>query len=75
MLICQRIVNILVLLLLGVLISSLGVGRIPYRDIVLYVVYRALQGSGTLDAAREVLWISVEQSLYRHLSNAAFEMS
>ena len=74
LLICQRIVNIMVPLQLGVLVDSLGYGRIPYRDIVLYVVYRALQGNGgLLGAARSVLWIPVSQSLFRRLSCAAFE--
>lgn len=70
----QRIVNIMVPLQLGVLVDSLGYGRIPYKEIILYVVYRALQGnSGALGAARSVLWIPVSQSLFRRLSCAAFE--
>ncbi|KAK5653654.1 hypothetical protein OQA88_8684 [Cercophora sp. LCS_1] len=74
LLVLQRVVNLLVPLQLGVLVESLGVGHIPYRDIVLYVVYRALQGnSGALGAARSVLWIPVSQSLFRRLSCAAFE--
>ncbi|KAK4228720.1 P-loop containing nucleoside triphosphate hydrolase protein [Podospora fimiseda] len=74
LLICQRIVNLMVPLQLGVLVESLGYGKIPYRDIVLYVVYRALQGNqGALGAARSVLWIPVSQSLFRRLSCAAFE--
>lgn len=74
LLICQRIVNLMVPLQLGVLVESLGYGHIPYRDIVLYIVYRALQGNqGALGAARSVLWIPVSQSLFRRLSCAAFE--
>ncbi|KAK3998119.1 P-loop containing nucleoside triphosphate hydrolase protein [Cladorrhinum sp. PSN332] len=74
LLICQRIVNLMVPLQLGVLVESLGYGKIPYRDIILYVVYRALQGNqGALGAARSVLWIPVSQSLFRRLSCAAFE--
>ncbi|KAK4459845.1 P-loop containing nucleoside triphosphate hydrolase protein [Cladorrhinum samala] len=74
LLICQRIVNLMVPLQLGVLVESLGYGQIPYRDIVLYVVYRALQGNqGAIGAARAVLWIPVSQSLFRRLSCAAFE--
>jgi ABC-type transport system involved in Fe-S cluster assembly fused permease/ATPase subunit len=74
LLISQRIVNLMVPLQLGVLVESLGYGRIPYRDIVLYVVYRALQGNqGAIGAARSVLWIPVSQSLFRRLSCAAFE--
>ncbi|KAK4209309.1 putative abc heavy metal transporter [Rhypophila decipiens] len=71
---CQRLVNIWAPLQLGVLVDSLGYGRIPYKDIALYVVYRALQGnSGALGAARSVLWIPVSQSLFRRLSCGAFE--
>ncbi|KAK4168390.1 hypothetical protein QBC43DRAFT_310178 [Cladorrhinum sp. PSN259] len=74
LLICQRVVNLMVPLQLGVLVESLGYGKIPYRDIVLYVLYRALQGNqGALGAARSVLWIPVSQSLFRRLSCAAFE--
>ena len=71
---CQRLVNILAPLQLGVLVDSLGEGHIPYKDIVLYVVYRALQGNqGAIGAARSVLWIPVSQSLFRRLSCGAFE--
>ena len=74
LLICQRIVNLMVPLQLGALVESLGYGHIPYRDIILYVVYRALQGNqGAIGAARSVLWIPVSQSLFRRLSCAAFE--
>ncbi|KAK3312305.1 P-loop containing nucleoside triphosphate hydrolase protein [Apodospora peruviana] len=74
LLICQRVVNLMVPLQLGKLVESLGYGHIPYRDIVLYVVYRALQGNqGAIGATRSVLWIPVSQSLFRRLSCAAFE--
>ncbi|KAK7419930.1 hypothetical protein QQZ08_010633 [Neonectria magnoliae] len=74
LLICQRTVNVLAPVQLGVLVDSLGEGRLPYKEIILYVVYRALQGNnGALGAARAVLWIPVAQSLFRRLSSAAFE--
>lgn len=74
LLVISRAVNMLVPLQLGVLVDSLGYGRIPYKEIVLYVIYRALQGNqGILGAARSVLWIPVSQSLFRRLSCAAFE--
>ncbi|KAH7146163.1 hypothetical protein EDB81DRAFT_947200 [Dactylonectria macrodidyma] len=70
----QRIVNFLAPWQLGVLVDSLGEGKLPYKEIILYVVYRALQGNqGALGAARAVLWIPVSQSLFRRLSSAAFE--
>lgn len=74
LLICQRTVNVLAPVQLGVLVDNLGKGRLPYKEIALYVVYRALQGNqGALGAARSVLWIPVSQSLFRRLSSAAFE--
>ncbi|KAI0444368.1 hypothetical protein F4803DRAFT_511685 [Xylaria telfairii] len=74
LLIAQRVVNILVPLQLGVLVDSLGYGKIPYKEVVLYVVYRGLQGQqGAIGSARSVLWIPVSQSLFRRLSCAAFE--
>ena len=74
LLLCQRTVNVLAPLQLGVLVDALGKGRLPYKEIVLYVVYRALQGNqGILAASRSVMWIPVSQSLFRRLSSAAFE--
>lgn len=74
LLVCQRIINVYVPVQLGVLVDTLGYGHIPYKEIVLYVVFRALQGNqGAIGAARSVLWIPVSQSLYRRLSCAAFE--
>ena len=46
----------------------------PWGAISLYVVLRVFQGSnGLLGAARQVLWIPIEQYSYRELSVAAFE--
>ncbi|KAG7103951.1 ABC transporter aclQ like protein [Verticillium longisporum] len=74
LLLCQRTINVLAPLQLGVLVDSLGKGRLPYKEIIIYVVYRALQGNqGAIGAARSVLWIPVSQSLFRRLSTAAFE--
>lgn len=78
LLVLQRAVNVLAPVQLGVLVDSLGKsqseGRIPYKEIILYVVYRALQGNqGAIGAARSVLWIPVSQSLFRRLTTAAFE--
>ncbi|KAG8162905.1 hypothetical protein KVR01_007383 [Diaporthe batatas] len=74
LLICQRIINVYVPVQLGVLVDTLGYGHIPYKEIVLYIVFRGLQGNqGAIGAARSVLWIPVSQSLYRRLSCAAFE--
>ncbi|KAI1347515.1 hypothetical protein F5Y01DRAFT_243407 [Xylaria sp. FL0043] len=74
LLVAQRVVNILVPLQLGVLVEALGYGRIPWKEVALYVVYRGLQGQqGIIGAARSMLWIPVSQSLFRRLSCAAFE--
>ena len=71
---CQRIVYVLAPLQLGTLVDALGRGRIPYKDIALFVAYRYLQGNqGAVGALRSVLWIPVSQSLFRRLSSAAFE--
>ncbi|RYC63395.1 hypothetical protein CHU98_g2823 [Xylaria longipes] len=59
---------------LGTLVEALGYGKIPYKEVVLYVVYRGLQGQqGAIGSARSILWIPVSQSLFRRLSCAAFE--
>jgi ABC-type transport system involved in Fe-S cluster assembly fused permease/ATPase subunit len=74
LLVCQRVINVFVPVYLGYLVDALGYGHIPYKEIVLYVVFRALQGNqGAIGALRSVLWIPVSQSLYRRLSCAAFE--
>ncbi|KAH7322586.1 putative transport protein [Stachybotrys elegans] len=74
LLVLQRAVNVLAPFQLGTLVDALGEGKMPYKDIILYVVYRALQGNqGAIGAARSVIWIPVSQSLFRRLSAAAFE--
>ncbi|KAH8178661.1 ABC transporter domain-containing protein [Sarocladium implicatum] len=74
LLICQRTVNVLAPLQLGTLVDSLGEGKLPYKEVILYIIYRGLQGNqGILGAARSVMWIPVSQSLFRRLSTAAFE--
>lgn len=73
-LVAQRAVNVLVPILLGMLVKELGQGKMPYKEIALYLVCRGLQGGqGALGAARAILWIPVSQNLYRRLSCAAFE--
>ncbi|KIM93402.1 hypothetical protein OIDMADRAFT_35892 [Oidiodendron maius Zn] len=74
LMILQRVINVLVPIQLGNLVAALGYGRIPWKEIILYVVYRSLQGQqGIIGAGRSVLWIPVSQSLLRRLSCAAFE--
>lgn len=78
LLVAQRAVNVLAPMQLGTLVNALyrsyDNGHIPYKEIILYVIYRALQGNqGAIGAARSILWIPVSQSLFRRLSTAAFE--
>lgn len=77
--ILQRGIQILVPIQAGVITNALagedgGPMRMPWVEIILYIVYRIFQGSnGLLGAARQVLWIPIEQYSYRELSVAAFE--
>lgn len=72
--IAQRVINILVPWQLEILVGSLGRGSMPYKNIAVYVVCRALQGQqGILGSVRAILWIPVSQSLFRRLTCAAFE--
>lgn len=75
----NRIVNVLVPIQAGkitdVLSGENGVPpSIPWRQILLYIVYRFLQGnSGVLSTIREYLFIPVSQYCFRELSVASFE--
>lgn len=72
----QRGIQILVPIQLGEITRILAEGDVymPWIAISLYIVYRLFQGSnGLLGAARQVLWIPIEQYSYRELSVAAFE--
>ncbi|RMZ81931.1 hypothetical protein DV738_g2011, partial [Chaetothyriales sp. CBS 135597] len=77
--ISQRVINVFVPIMTGKITDALsgddGRGiRAPWLYILLYVVFRWLQGSqGILSAARTILWIPVEQYSYRAISTAAFE--
>ncbi|KAI1662259.1 ABC heavy metal transporter [Daldinia decipiens] len=73
LLIAQRIINILVPHQIGAVVASLGPGKIPYREILLYILFRGLQGQqGVIGSIRAILWIPISQSTYRRLSSAAF---
>lgn len=57
-----------------ILAGEKGPVRMPWKAITLYIVFRIFQGSnGLLGAARQILWIPIEQYSYRELSVAAFE--
>lgn len=77
--IAQRAIQVLVPIQAGNITKMLaGHGgneiSMPWAAIALYIVYRIFQGSnGLLGAARQVLWIPIEQYSYRELSVAAFE--
>ncbi|TKA75079.1 hypothetical protein B0A55_05587, partial [Friedmanniomyces simplex] len=74
----QRGVQVLVPYQSGVITNALagdqGPVYMPWGAISLYILYRIFQGgNGLLGAARQVLWIPIEQYSYRELSVAAFE--
>ncbi|KAF2723529.1 putative ABC transporter [Polychaeton citri CBS 116435] len=77
--ILQRVVQIAVPYQAGEITNILagdadGPPRMPWGAITLYIVWRIFQGSnGLLGAARQILWIPIEQYSYRELSVAAFE--
>ncbi|KAK6425382.1 ATP-binding cassette-type vacuolar membrane transporter Hmt1, partial [Oleoguttula sp. CCFEE 5521] len=76
--ILQRGIQILVPVQAGNITRILAGGhgdiQMPWQAISLYIVFRIFQGSnGLLGAARQVLWIPIEQYSYRELSVAAFE--
>lgn len=81
--ILQRAIQLLVPMQVG-LITNILAGRdsqgheqavyMPWAAIGVYILFRIFQGSnGLLGAARQVLWIPIEQYSYRELSVAAFE--
>ncbi|KAI7097876.1 putative ABC transporter [Hortaea werneckii] len=74
----QRVIQLLVPIQAGNITDILagvdGPVYMPWGAISLYIVFRIFQGSnGLLGAARQVLWIPIEQYSYRELSVAAFE--
>ncbi|KAL1604777.1 hypothetical protein SLS60_004317 [Paraconiothyrium brasiliense] len=70
----QRMINFLVPWQLEILVESLGRGKMPYKNIALYVLCRGLQGQqGILGSLRAILWIPVSQALFRRLTCSAFE--
>ena len=77
--ILQRGIQVLVPIQAGRITNELaddegGPVRMPWAAISVYIILRIFQGSnGLLGAARQVLWIPVEQYSYRELSVAAFE--
>jgi ABC-type transport system involved in Fe-S cluster assembly fused permease/ATPase subunit len=76
--VAQRCVNLLVPYQIGVITDQLGDESgprlMPWGGIILYVLFRLLQGSNSLiGVARSTLWIPVSQYSYRELSVASFE--
>lgn len=76
----QRVINVLVPYQAGVITDKLsrdedtGITATPWGPIVLYIVYRLMQGNnGLLGAARATLWIPISQYSYRALATAGFE--
>ncbi|KAH8773852.1 P-loop containing nucleoside triphosphate hydrolase protein [Diaporthe sp. PMI_573] len=74
LLVAQRVINILAPHQLGVVVASLGPGKIPHQQILLYILFRGLQGQqGVIGSFRAILWIPISQSTYRRLSSATFQ--
>ena len=71
----QRVIQLLVPIQAGKITNILATENyMPWGAICVYILYRLFQGSnGLLGAARQVLWIPIEQYSYRELSVAAFE--
>lgn len=70
----QRIINILVPLQLGRVVAALGYGRIPWKELLLYTLFRTLQGQqGVIASIRSLIWIPIGQAAYRRLTESAFE--
>ncbi|KAI1917593.1 hypothetical protein LOZ64_003073 [Ophidiomyces ophidiicola] len=73
-LIAQRVVNVLVPLQLGNVVAALGKGTIPYKELLIYIACRAVQGQqGVLASIRALLWIPIGQETYRQLTGSAFK--
>lgn len=75
----QRVVNVLVPISLGWLVTALtvaqvGHGPMPWAELVFFLALKLMQGpSAILGSARAMLWIPVTQHSYISLQTAAFE--
>ena len=74
----QRGINLLVPFQAGAITDILAGTHepvyMPWGAISLYILFRIFQGgNGLLGAARQILWIPIEQYSYREISVAAFE--
>ena len=75
----QRLINVLVPLQLGAVITALeerrnGAGGMPWEELGWFGIYKLLQGpSALLGSIRSLLWIPVSQNSYRALTTASFE--
>ncbi|KAF4556035.1 ABC transporter-like protein 14 [Elsinoe fawcettii] len=74
--IIQRGIQALVPFQAGVITNKLADqnGTIPWGSILLYILFRLLQGNnGVLGAIRSTIWVPVSQYSFRELSVASFE--
>lgn len=73
LLVAQRVINILTPHQLGVVVASISPGQMPHKQILLYILFRGLQGQqGVIGSIRALLWIPISQSTYRRLSSTTF---
>jgi ABC-type transport system involved in Fe-S cluster assembly fused permease/ATPase subunit len=55
-------------------IIALETKTFPIKEVMLYILFRALQGQqGVLGSIRALLWIPIGQTTYRKLTASAFE--
>ncbi|KAM0272234.1 hypothetical protein ACHAQH_008776 [Verticillium albo-atrum] len=74
LLLAQRWVNLLVPLQIGHLTDALSEGKDPWKALILFIIYKLLQGpSMLLGAVRSILWVPISQYSYRALTTSAFE--
>ena len=78
LMILQRVVNVLVPWQVGEITNVLakpgGPVKMPWGMIMVFILFRVLQGNqGLLGALRSTLWVPVSQYSYRELAVAAFE--
>jgi len=74
-----RVVNVMVPIQAGAITDTLSgehgaYSGVPWGQILLYILYRLLQGNnGLLGALRGTLWVPISQYSYQELSTASFE--
>ena len=73
-LLVARFLRVLAPYQLGVVINALGSshGRLPVRELVLYLVFNWVESTGILRTIKGILWIPVEQNAHKLITLAAY---